>query len=109
MPKRHVELPLLRQMARETQLRLGLREEKLFRFRVMGRVAVSTADAILCVQRIDGVHVLGTPSMAAHAARIDLLRWMVLEDEKLGFVAGILHMRRRRPVAALAAHLGGVA
>ena len=73
VPKRHIELTLLRHMARETQLRLGLREEKLFRFGVMGRVAVSTTDSILCVHRIDGVHVLGTPSMAAHAARINLL------------------------------------
>lgn len=73
VPKRHVELPLLRQMARETQLRLGLREEKFFRFCMMGRVAVSTTDTILCVHRIDGVHMLGAPSMAAHATRIDLL------------------------------------
>ena len=73
VPKRHVELPLLRQMARETQLRLGLREKKFFRFCMMGRVAVSTTDTILCVNRIDDVHMLGAPSMAAHATRIDLL------------------------------------
>ena len=75
----------------------------------MGRMAVGTTDAILGVDRVDRVHVLRTSGMAAHAASIDLFRGMVLENEKLGFVAGILYVCRCRPVAALAAHLGGVA
>ena len=108
VPERHVKLPLLRKMARETQLGLGLREKGFFRFRMMGRMAVGTTDAILGVDRVDGVHVLCAPSVAAHAASIDLLRGVVLENEKLGFVAGILYVCRCRPVAALAPHFGGV-
>src|ERR1700745_1514521 len=74
----------------------------------MGRMAVGTTDAILGVDRVDRVHVLRTSGMAAHAASIDLFRGMVLENEKLGFVAGILYVCRCRPVAALAAHFGRV-
>src|ERR1700746_304370 len=96
-------------MARETQLRLGLREERFLRFCMMGRVAVSATDTILCVHRIDGVHVLRASGMAAHAARINLLCGMVLENEELGFVAGILNVCCCRAMAAVAAHLGGIA
>src|ERR1700751_3726144 len=104
VPKRHIELTFLRQMARKAQLRLGLREQKFLRSGVMNRMAIYATHAVLGVDRIDGVHVLGAPSMAAHAASIDLLRGWVLENEKLGFVAGIFYVCRCRPVAALAAH-----
>src|ERR1700757_265827 len=95
-------------MARETQLRLGLREERFLRFCMMGRVAVSATDTILCMHRIDGVHVLCASGMAAHAARINLLCGMVFENEELGFVAGILNVCCCRAMAALAAHFGRV-
>ena len=71
-------------------------------------MAVGTTDAILGMDRVDGVHVLRTSGMAAHAASIDLCRGMVLKNEKLGVVAGILYVCRCRPVATLAAHFGGV-
>jgi hypothetical protein len=108
VPKRHIELTLLRQMTRKTQLGLGLREKKFFCSRVMSRMAVCATHAVLGVDRIDGVHVLRTSGMAAHAASIDLFRGMVFENEKLGFVAGILYVCCCRPVAALAARFGGV-
>jgi hypothetical protein len=83
MVKWHLELGLLLQMAGVTKVRLRFRQEKLFRPRMMRRVAGDTADVILAVDRVDCVHVLHAARMARQTAGVDFFRGSILEQDIL--------------------------
>ena len=72
MAERHVEHGLLRKMACVTKLRLGLDQHELLPFGMVRRVAGDATDAAPRVQRVDGIRVLGTGSVASEAAGIHL-------------------------------------
>lgn len=109
MVKRHLELRFLLQMAGIAKFRLGLGQQKLFRFRVVRRMAGDAAHVVLRVQRVDGVHVLRSTNMAGHAARIDVFCRGVLEGEDFGYVAAAGDVLRTGPMATFAALVRGAA
>lgn len=71
MVKGHRKLGLLLQMAGVAELWLGFHQQVLFRFRVVRGVAVDTAHAVLGVDRVDAIHMLGAARMASQTAVAD--------------------------------------
>ena len=100
MAKRHFKLGLLLEMARVAQLGLRLRQQKLFGFRLVRRVAGDTTDIVLGVNRVDSVHVLRPAGVATHASGVDFLGRRVLERENFGLVATTVHVRFPGTVAS---------
>ncbi|MGC1619094.1 MAG: hypothetical protein WA765_11465 [Candidatus Acidiferrum sp.] len=103
MMERHFELSFLLEMACEAKLGLGLDEQKLRFFCVVGRMAGNAADVILRVDRVDDVHVLRAAGMTGQAARVDLLCRGLLECEDLGLVPAAVNVGLARTMAAFAA------
>src|SRR5271163_1602135 len=73
MMEGHLELGFLLHMAGVTKFRLCLYQQKLFRLRVVRRVAGDATDIVLRVHRVDGIHMLSATGMTTHATGIDLL------------------------------------
>lgn len=90
-------------MARVTQFRLRSRQQKLFALRLVRRVAGNATHIVLCVDRVDGVHVLRAAGVATHAAGVDFLSRGVLEREYFSFVSAAVDVRLPWTVTPFAA------
>src|SRR5271169_2671687 len=66
------------------------------------RMARDAADVVLCVYRVDGVHVLSAASVAGQTTRVDFFRRSVLEQEYLCFVTAACHVVGARTMATFA-------
>jgi hypothetical protein len=93
MAERHFKLGLLLEMARVTQLGLRFRQQKLFGFRLVRRVAGDATDIVLRVDRVDRVHMLRPAGVATHASGVDFLGRGILERENFRFVATAVNVR----------------
>jgi hypothetical protein len=87
VPKRHVELGLLLQVAAVAKGRLRLDQQLFTGFRVVWRVAINATDIVLPVERTRAIKVIRPGCMAGKATVIYHLRGNVLrfkvEDELL--------------------------
>jgi hypothetical protein len=100
MPERHFKLSLLLEMARVAQFGLRLRQQKLFGFRLVRRVAGDATDIVLRMDRVDRVHMLRPAGVATHAPGVDFLGRSILERENFGFVAPAVNVRFPGTVAS---------
>ena len=101
--KRFGKIRFGRGMTAVAQLGLGLDEQVLFFFGVMGRVAVDTADVAAGVARFRKMRLPMAFAMATQAARTGLLSRLPRETENPGFVAAPGNVIRAGAMAALAA------
>src|SRR5271154_3186328 len=93
MVERHCKLRFLVEVARVTELRLGLNQQKLRGLRMVGRMTRRTTDVVLRVLRIDRIHVLRSTGVAGQAAGVDLFGGVFAKDEDLGLIATTSHVR----------------
>jgi len=79
--ERHIELRLLRQMARIAKLGLGLHQQEIGVFTVVRRMAGDATDLVPRVLGVERVHVLRAARMTAQAARVNFFRGGFLKEE----------------------------
>ena len=100
--ERHGKLRLLLQMAAKAQFWLGFGKLKLGSRGVMDRMAGNATYAVLPVNRIDCMGVLGPSRVAGKAPVVNFLSRVIFEDEDLADVAAARDVRRAGPMAPFA-------
>ena len=102
MMERHFELGLLLGVAGVAKLGLRLGQQKLLALRVVRRMAGSAADLVLCMDGVDGIHVLRATRVACQTAVVHFFRRGFCKPEYFRLIAAARHVVRPRPVTALA-------
>jgi len=105
MMKRHLELRLLRQVARVAQLRLRFYQQEFSGLCVVRRMAVYATYSVLAMYGVDGVHMLGAAGVTAKARVIYGFDRSLLEYKNLADIPAAFNVRPARAMARFASLL----